>query len=154
MRNQKFSSASGQRVRSQKGPGEAASQAAATITSQVQGVLDQQLVKGARVVTNIARSARRAADELETDTPQVAGLMRGMADRIEGYSRALEDQSVTDLYESAADFTRRQPAVVFGIAALAGFLALRTLKSTSTRQELSIGKGRADNTAAEAFHGS
>ena len=57
-------------------------QSGETISSQVQGLLDQQVVKGAKVVSNVANSARRAADELETDTPQLADLMRGMADRL------------------------------------------------------------------------
>ena len=82
-----------------------------TITSQVQGALDQQVVRGAKVMTNVAQSARRAADELESDAPQIAGLVRGVADRVEQYSRSLENQSVTDIYQTASDFTRRQPAV-------------------------------------------
>jgi hypothetical protein len=85
------------------------------------------------MINNVARSARRAADELETDAPQIAGLVRGVADRVEEYSRSLESQSVTDIYQAASDFTRRQPALVFGVAALAGFFALRTLKSSERR---------------------
>lgn len=103
----------------------------ATVTSQVQDVLDQQVIRGAKTITNVAQSARRAADELESDAPQIAGLVRGIADRVEEYSHQLENQSITDIYQSASDFTRRQPAVVFGIAALTGFLALRTLKSAT-----------------------
>ena len=122
-----------------------------TVTSQVQDALDQQVVRGARTITNVARSARRAADELETDAPQIAGLVRGVADRVEEYSRSLETQSVTDIYQAASDFTRRQPAVVFGVAALAGFFALRTFRSSST----SSGRGRPMNSPrGEEFHGS
>jgi hypothetical protein len=124
-----------------------------TITSQVQGALDQQITRGAIMMTNVARSARRAADELDTDAPQVAGLVRGVADQVEQYSRSLENQSVTDVYQAASDFTRRQPAVVFGIAALAGFFALRTLKSSSTSSR----KGSRDSQSREfrgEFHGS
>jgi hypothetical protein len=47
-----------------------------------------------------------------------------------GYAEDLRDQSVDQLVRTASAFTRRQPAMVFGLAALAGFLALRTLKST------------------------
>src|SRR5690348_1016681 len=36
-------------------------EAASRMTSQVQGLLDQQVVKGAKTVSNIASSARRAA---------------------------------------------------------------------------------------------
>ena len=75
---------------------------ATTITSQVQDALDQQVVRGARTITNVARSARRAANELETDAPQIAGLVRGVADRVEEYSRSLETQSVTDIYSLQA----------------------------------------------------
>jgi hypothetical protein len=124
---------------------------ASTITSQVQETLDQQVVRGARMMTNVAHSARRAADELETDAPQIAWLVRGMADRAEEYSRNLEHQSVTDIYEAASDFTRRQPAVVFGIAALAGFFALRTLKSSQTS---SASRARPNSPGSEEFHGS
>jgi hypothetical protein len=125
---------------------------ASTVTSQVQGALDQQVVRGATMMTNVAHSARRAADELETDAPQIAGLVRGMADRVEEYSRNLENQSVTDLYVAATDFTRRQPAVVFGVAALAGFFALRTIKSSSTSSTGS--ERRASSPRSEEFYGS
>lgn len=124
---------------------------AATVTSQVQDALDQQVVRGAKTITNVAQSARRAADELEPDAPQIAGLVRGVADRVEEYSRNLETQSVSDIYEAASDFTRRQPALVFGLAALAGFFALRTLKSSSTSSE----RGRpVSSPGGEGFHGS
>jgi hypothetical protein len=126
-------------------------QSASTLTSQVQGVLDQPVVKGAKVVSNVANSVRRAANELETDTPQLAGLVRGMADRLQDYSRNLEQQSVTDIYRGASDFTRQQPAVVFGLAALAGFFALRTFKSSSS--DAATRNGRRDVTG-KAFHGS
>jgi hypothetical protein len=123
-----------------------ANQSASTLTSQVQEVMDQQVVKGAKVVSNVANSVRRAANELETDTPQLAGLVRGMADRLQDYSLNLEQQSVTDIYRGASDFTRQQPAVVFGLAALAGFFAIRTLKSSSSQAGTRI--------TGDAFHGS
>jgi hypothetical protein len=75
-----------------------ATEAASTLTSQVQGVLDEQVVKGARMMTNVANSVRRAAEELDSDAPQIAGLVRGAADRLEEYSHTLEDQSVSDIY--------------------------------------------------------
>ena len=112
--------------------------------------MDQQVVKGAKVVSNVANSVRRAANDLETDTPQLAGMVRGMADRLQDYSRNLEQQSVTDIYRGASDFTRQQPAIVFGLAALAGFFALRTLKSSSSGAATT--NGRREITGS-AFHG-
>lgn len=122
-----------------------------TITSQVQGVLDDQVVRGAKMVSNVAQSTKTAADELEADAPQIAGLVRGVADRLEDYSRTLENQSVTDLYMAATDFTRRQPALVFGMAALAGFFALRTLKSS---QSSPASRTQTGNRQGAQFHGS
>ena len=126
---------------------------ASTMTSQVQGVLDQQVHKGARVVTNVANSARRAADELQTDSPQLADIVRGAAERLQQYSRDLQEQSAMDIYDSASDFTRRQPALVFGVAAFAGFLALRTLRSRSTGAAPSGSRPRGGAQGNE-FHGS
>jgi ElaB/YqjD/DUF883 family membrane-anchored ribosome-binding protein len=136
------------------GPGSAANQqesTAAPIISQIQAAMDEQVVRGAKTMTTVAKSARRAADELETAAPQIAGLVRGVADRVEDYSRTLETQSAADIYQAASDFTRRQPAVVFGLAALAGFFALRTVKNSSTRS----GRGSPVNSLrGEEFHGS
>jgi ElaB/YqjD/DUF883 family membrane-anchored ribosome-binding protein len=124
---------------------------AAPIISQLQAAMDEQVVRGAQTMTTVAKSARRAADELETAAPQIAGLVRGVADRVEDYSRDLETQSAADIYEAASDFTRRQPAVVFGLAALAGFFALRTIKNSSTRS----GRGSpVSSSRGEEFHGS
>src|SRR4029078_11693495 len=72
-----------------------ATQSASPLTSQVQGVMDKQVVKGAKLVSNVANSVRRAANDLETDTPQLAGMVRGMADRLQDSSLDLEQQPVT-----------------------------------------------------------
>ena len=140
----------GDRARRSSGAQEQQSGPVSTITSQVQDALDQQVAQGAKVVTKVAKSARRAADELEIDAPQIAGLVRGVADRVEEYSRNLESRSVTDLYQAASNFTRRQPALVFGLAALAGFLALRTVKSSQTS---SASGARRNLPRGEGYHG-
>jgi hypothetical protein len=109
---------------------QAASDAAATVTGEVKGLLNRQLETGADTLGGFARSVKRAAEDLEGDSPQTANLIRTFASRVDGYADELRDRSVDDLWHSAADFTRRQPALVFGLAALAGFFALRTVKST------------------------
>lgn len=106
-----------------------ASDTAATMTAQVKTLLDQQVGNGADMVGHVAGAVKRAAKELNQDAPQLAGLISSAADRMEGYAEGLRGQSVDQLMRAASDLTRRQPAMVFGLAALAGFLALRTLKS-------------------------
>ena len=102
----------------------------ATITDQVKELLDSQLASGVEMVGHLGNSAKRAAADLDRNAPQLAGLVRGVGDRIESYADDMRDQSVDQLFRSASNFTRRQPALVFGLAALAGFFAFRTIKST------------------------
>jgi hypothetical protein len=101
-----------------------------TITDQVKELLDSQLASGVEMVGHLGSSAKRAAADLDRNAPQLAGLVRGVGDRIESYADDMRDQSVDELFRSASNFTRRQPALVFGLAALAGFFAFRTIKST------------------------
>jgi hypothetical protein len=109
---------------------QAASDTAETLTGEVRELLNRQVGSGADMLCHVARSARHAAEDLEHDSPQVAGLARTLATQVDRYADGLRDQSIDEIWQSAADFTRRQPALVFGLAALAGFFALRTVKST------------------------
>lgn len=108
------------------------SNTASTITDHVKGLLDDQVGNGADIMGHFANSAKRAADDLDPSAPQLASLVRGVADRLGNYADDLHDQSVDQLLRAASNYTRRQPAVVFGLAALVGFFALRTFKSTSS----------------------
>ena len=134
---------------------QAASDVASTITDHVKDILDAQLASGVEMVGQLGSSAHRAAEELDESAPQLAGLVRGVADRIESYADDMRDQSVDQLVHSASDFTRRQPAVVFGLAALAGFFAFRTLKSTpvSTRRVEAVGAKFSDRYQGSGYHG-
>jgi hypothetical protein len=109
---------------------QAASDTAATVTGQIKHLLDEKVGGGADLVGHFAGAVKRAAQELDRDAPQLAGLVRIAGDRIDGYADGLRDQSAEQLMRSASDFTRGQPALVFGLAALAGFFTMRTLKST------------------------
>ena len=112
---------------------DSASQTAATIGGEVKQLLDQQVSGGASMVGHLAKSAKRAADELDREAPQLAGVVRAFADRMDGYAGNLQDQTVDQLLKGASDFTRRQPALMFGLAAVAGFFVMRTLKSAPTK---------------------
>ena len=131
-----------------------ASDTAVSIGGEVKHLLDQQIGSGASVVGHFANSAKRAAEELDRDVPQLAGVVRAVADRMDGYAGDLRGQSLDQLLKSASDFTRRQPALVFGLAALAGFVVMRTIKSTPTVSSPSIQpeqEGR--DRLVSSFHG-
>ena len=108
---------------------QAASDAASSMTDQVKDMIDRQIGSGANVANQFASSVRLAADDLDAQSPMLAGLVRNFAGKVEGYAEDLQDQTVDHLARAAADFTRKQPALVFGLAALAGFLVFRTMKS-------------------------
>ena len=109
---------------------EAAASLASDASQKAKSLLNMQVTAGADLAGHVAESARCAADNLNQNAPQLAGLVRGAAERVEEFSRDMRDQTVEDLVRSASDFTRRQPALVFGLASLAGFLAFRVLKSS------------------------
>ena len=108
---------------------QAASDTASSMTNHVKDLLDRQIGNGADVANHFANSARLAADDLDTQSPMLAGLVRNFADKVETYAEDLQDQTVDHLLRTASDFTRRQPALVFGLAAVAGFFLFRTMKS-------------------------
>jgi hypothetical protein len=106
-----------------------AADATETVTLQAKRLLDGQVGAGADLIAAIAGATRRASTDLEQETPQIAKLGHSLADRVDAYSDQLRDQSVEELMRSASQFTRRQPALVFGLAALAGFFAWRVVKA-------------------------
>lgn len=109
---------------------EAATSLASEANEKFKGMMNDQVGAGADLVGHVAVSVRQAADSLDQNIPQLAGLVRDAADRIENFSDDIRDKSVDELYRLASDFARRQPAVVFGTAAAAGFLVFRLLRGT------------------------
>jgi hypothetical protein len=103
---------------------------ASDASQKAKGFLNVQVASGSDLAGHVARSVRCAADSLDPNAPQLASLARGAAERVEQFSRDIRGQTVEDLVRTASEFTRRQPALVFGLASLAGFLAFRVLKSS------------------------
>jgi ElaB/YqjD/DUF883 family membrane-anchored ribosome-binding protein len=115
-------------------------QAKATATSlaseaneKAKGVMNDQVAAGAAWVGHLAEATKAAADNLKPNAPQFSGLVRDAASKVEKLSKNLQNQSIEELYQAASSFTRRQPAVVFGSAALFGFFISRLLKMEPAR---------------------
>jgi hypothetical protein len=109
---------------------DAAASLASDASQKAKGFLNMQVSSGSDLAGHVARSVRCAADNLDPNAPQLASLARGAAERVEQFSRDIRGQTVEDMVRTASEFTRRQPALVFGLASLAGFLAFRVLKSS------------------------
>jgi len=85
---------------------------------------------GAGAIASIAHSVKEAADGLENQSPQVAGMVRSAAEGVEKISTDIRDRSVGDLLNSVTAFAQRQPATFFGVGILAGIVLTRVMRSS------------------------
>jgi ElaB/YqjD/DUF883 family membrane-anchored ribosome-binding protein len=108
----------------------ATSSLASDANERVKSLLDQQVAAGADLMSNVAESVRVAADNLEPRIPQLANVARDASERIEAFSRDVRQQSASELAQAVAEFARRRPAVVFGVAAALGFVGFRLLNAS------------------------
>src|SRR5271166_4623898 len=95
---------------------------------KAKGFVDQQIASGADFLGHIGRSARVAADTLHPDAPQFAGLVHRMATSVGDLSDTVRGQSPEALFETASDYVRQNPALVFSAAAACGFAMARLLE--------------------------
>jgi ElaB/YqjD/DUF883 family membrane-anchored ribosome-binding protein len=131
-----------------------ASSLAADANQKAKGFLNQRMAGGADLAAHVADSAKCAADNLGDKAPQLAELVRGAADKVEVFSQEIRGKSVDELLRSASDYTRRRPAVVFGLASLAGFLLFRVIKANpGTPTEVTGARDLQVGHSAGQFHG-
>ena len=116
------------------------------------GLLNQQFSAGADFAGHIAGAVKSAADSLDEKAPQLAGFVRGAAETVEEFSRDIRGQTVQQLVKTASDYTRKQPALVFGLASLAGFALFRVLKSNTPTESVPASRGGSGYGAGQ-FHG-
>ena len=115
---------------------------AAEANERMSGLLDRQVEAGADLAGQVAESVRAAAESLDEAAPQLADLVRGAADTIDDFSDDVRDLSAGELFEAGSDFARRRPALVFGGAAIAGFLLYRVLNASAGNERARSGGRR------------
>jgi ElaB/YqjD/DUF883 family membrane-anchored ribosome-binding protein len=110
---------------------EAAKGVAAQAGDRLQDKLSEQKGAGADYVNTLADTMRRAAGEFDSDIPIAGSYIRKAADRVDDAADALRTGNFNDLVSGAQAFARSQPTAFLGLAVLAGFGAVRFLKSSS-----------------------
>jgi hypothetical protein len=110
---------------------DAAKDMASQATDKLQQTVDGQKNAGADYVGNLADTMRRAAREFDHDLPIAGAYIRKAASQIEGISDQIKTGNFSDLVSGAQEFARRQPTAFLGLAVLAGFGAVRFLKSSA-----------------------
>jgi uncharacterized phage infection (PIP) family protein YhgE len=93
--------------------------------------MEEQKAAGADFVSGVAGAIRRAANEFDKDVPQAAQYIRLAADQIGTVSDAFRRRDLNQLVADVQGFARRQPTAFLGAAVLAGFTAVRFLKTST-----------------------
>jgi ElaB/YqjD/DUF883 family membrane-anchored ribosome-binding protein len=104
---------------------------ASEATDRLKEKISEQKGAGAEYVGNLAQTMRRAAREFDNDLPIAGKYIRKAAAQVENVSDSIRTGDFNDLVRNAQSFARRQPTAFLGIAVLAGFAAVRFLKSSS-----------------------
>ncbi|NVN85039.1 MAG: hypothetical protein HXX15_03025 [Rhodopseudomonas sp.] len=105
---------------------EFASQAGETLKDRA----NSQKNAGADYAVHLADAIRRAAREFDDELPIAAVYMRKAAARVEEVADTVQHGNIQDLVAGVQSFARRQPTAFLGLAVLAGFGAVRFLKSS------------------------
>jgi uncharacterized phage infection (PIP) family protein YhgE len=113
--------------------GDRATEAAETVRDKAEELAEDGKAAGADQIEGFARAARTAADDLDKQSPEIAGYVRQAADGIEQAANSVRNRSVGELVEMMGSFARTQPTAFFGSAVLAGLVMSRFVKSRADR---------------------
>ena len=81
---------------------------------------------------DLAGALRKSAAELQGQHQNAARFAQSAASGLERLSGSLRNRDLDAILRDTEAFARRQPVAFFGAAVLAGFLATRFLKSSSS----------------------
>jgi hypothetical protein len=114
---------------------DAAKDVASQATDKLKQTIDGQKNVGAEYVGSLADTIRRAAREFDSDLPVAGTYIRKAASQVEGVADSIRTGDFKHLVRGAQSFARRQPTAFLGMAVLAGFGAVRFLKSSAEKSE-------------------
>lgn len=126
-----FAETSGEKIKEQASElADAARDAASQATDKIKQTVDEKKGAGAEYVGSLAEAMRRASREFDNELPIAGKYIRKAASQVEAFSDSVRTGDFNDLISNAQSFARRQPTAFLGLAALAGFAAVRFLKSS------------------------
>jgi gas vesicle protein len=132
---------------------DAAKNVASQATDRLKDKVSEQRGAGAEYVGTLAETIRRAAREFDNDLPIAGKYIRKAAAQVENVSDSIRTGDINDLVSSAQSFARRQPTAFLGMAVLAGFAAVRFLKSSSDTSSASSDSPSANRQPGESNRG-
>lgn len=93
-------------------------------------VLEQEKDAGADRLAEMADAIRAAGEKLDTELPGAAQFVETAATNLHEVSDSLRARKPEELLEAIGGFARRQPALFFGGAIVAGIALSRVLASS------------------------
>jgi hypothetical protein len=111
--------------------GETTRDMADQLKDQAESAAARQKSMGADYLESFAQATQRAAGEFENDLPQAAQYIRHASEQIQDFADTVRESDPRELLHDVQSFARRQPTLFFGGAIVAGFIALRFLKSAN-----------------------
>jgi len=121
---------------------DAAKDVASQATDKLKDAVNDGKTSGADYVGTLANTIRRAAREFDTDLPIAGKYIRKAASQVEGVSDQLRHGNLNDLVRKTQSFARSQPTAFLGLAVLAGFGAVRFLRSSSEATDSTSGASK------------
>jgi len=107
-----------------------ASNLASNIGQELSSTAEARVASGADALRGFAKAIQTAAQELDSQSPQVARHMRDAAGQVEAFSDTIRNRKVGDLLNAASDLARSQPTAFITGAVVAGFALARFFKSS------------------------
>jgi len=116
---------------------DATQQAKGQTREQLRTQIDERTTQAGAHVTSAAQAFRQAGEQLRVQgEDRVGTFVESLADRGERLGTYLTGADGNSVLREVEDFARRQPWLVTGAGAVAGFLAARFVKASSrTRYE-------------------
>jgi hypothetical protein len=96
-------------------------------------VAKEQKDVGADQLKLLARAMQGASKAVADEVPQFASYVKKLSGTLERTSDSIREKELDELGETLSDFAKRNPALVFGGALLAGLTFSRFLKSSTQK---------------------
>ena len=149
-----FAEASAEKLKEQASEfADAGKDMASQATDRLKDTVSEQKSAGAEYIGTLAETMRRAAREFDNDLPVAGKYIRKAAAQVENVSDSIKTGDFNDLIRGARSFARRQPTAFLGLAALAGFAAVRFLKSSPGAGSGSARKGDQGQRSRAGYRG-
>jgi hypothetical protein len=115
--------------------GEATDQAKGKTREQLRSQLDQRSTQAGDQASSTASALRRASEQLRTEgNERMANAIDAIADRSQRFGSYLTNTDGERLLNDVEGYARKQPWLMAGAGAVAGFLASRFVKATSSNR--------------------